>query len=62
MDGSQLADAIREINPTLPVMLFSGYTDYKERWKHLAETDYIFESKPFTATQLVSSIATIFKQ
>jgi PAS domain S-box-containing protein len=61
MDGSQLADAIREINPNLPVMLFSGYPDYRERWKHLAKTDYFFESKPFTATKLVDSVATIFK-
>ena len=56
MDGCQLADAIRTINPTLPVMLFSGYTDHKTRWKHLAQTEYHFENKPFTTDRLVASV------
>ena len=59
MDGSQLADAIREINPTLPIILFSGYTDYKTRWKHLQKTDYIFENKPFSVNRLITIIKSL---
>ncbi|MDF7807929.1 PAS domain S-box protein [Pontiellaceae bacterium B12219] len=59
MDGSQLADALREINPTLPVMLFSGYSDHKTRWKHLEERDYVFMTKPFMAKKLIDTIEKI---
>jgi PAS domain S-box-containing protein len=62
MDGSQLADAIRKINPALPVMLFSGYSDHAKRWKHIKETDYLFVSKPFTTDQLVDTVYQLLKK
>jgi len=59
MNGSQLADALRQQKPRLPILLFSGYNDHSKRWPHLEQTDYIFESKPFTTEKLLSTIESV---
>jgi len=56
MLGDQLTDRLREINPTLPVLLFSGYSDQQTRWKSLATTDYAFANKPFTSDDLLKRV------
>lgn len=54
--GIELADRIRETNPTLPVLLYSGYRDQRERWNNLDTKGYHFLQKPFTVTSLLAAI------
>lgn len=54
--GIELADRIRETNPTLPVLLYSGYRDQRERWNNLDIKGYHFLQKPFTITSLLAAI------
>ncbi|VGO22298.1 PAS domain S-box protein [Pontiella sulfatireligans] len=56
MSGDGLADALRKANPDLPVLLFSGYCDQKERWQHLDQNSYHFTPKPFTVKRLLETV------
>jgi len=62
MSGSQLAGTVRKRDPSIHVVLFSGFNDYAERWPHLLETDYTLENKPFTEKQLIATIKSVSKQ
>ena len=61
MHGGELADEIRAEDPDLPVLLISGYPDYKNRWKGLEKNGYLFISKPFTGQHIVSAIKEILQ-
>jgi PAS domain S-box-containing protein len=61
MRGDELAEALRKKNPDLPVLLFSGYRDQVNRWKHLADKGYAFMNKPFTITILLDTVQNILK-
>ncbi len=54
--GIELADRIRKTNPALPVLLYSGYRDQRERWSNLNAKGYHFLQKPFTVTSLLAAI------
>jgi DNA-binding NtrC family response regulator len=61
MRGDELAEALRKKNPQLPVLLFSGYRDQANRWKHLADKGYAFLNKPFTIALLLDTVRNIIK-
>jgi PAS domain S-box-containing protein len=54
--GLELADALRAENPTLPVLLYSGYQDQRERWRNLESKGYHFLQKPFTLVALLAAV------
>ncbi|MFA6172718.1 MAG: PocR ligand-binding domain-containing protein [Kiritimatiellales bacterium] len=55
-NGIELADRIRKTNPDLPVLLYSGYRDQRERWSNLDSKGYHFLQKPFTVTTLLAAV------
>ena len=55
MGGVEVADAIRELNPGLPIILMSGYAPDISAAAADAETSS-FLQKPFTAEALVDSV------
>ena len=54
--GLELADALRAKTPDLPVLLYSGYQDQRERWITLESKGYCFLQKPFSVTGLLSAV------
>ncbi len=48
--GIELADLLREKNPGLPILLYSGYPDQRARWNH-------FEIRKYHVLQDLSSIS-----
>jgi PAS domain S-box-containing protein len=54
--GIELADRIRETHPALPILLYSGYRDQRERWSNLNSKGYHFLQKPFTVTSLLAAV------
>jgi two-component system cell cycle sensor histidine kinase/response regulator CckA len=59
--GDELAEALRKKNPELPVLLFSGYRDHVNRWKHMADKGYEFLNKPFTITILLDTVRNLLQ-
>jgi PAS domain S-box-containing protein len=57
MNGAQLADAIRAVNPDIPIILATGYAERLEGFA--ARLPRL--SKPFTQLNLVKSIASAMK-
>jgi PAS domain S-box-containing protein len=55
-NGVELADALREKKPTLPVLLYSGYMNPRERWGNFDRKGYRFLQKPFTVTTLMVAV------
>jgi PAS domain S-box-containing protein len=55
-NGIELADEIRKKSPDLPVLLYSGYRNQRERWSNLDRKGYRFLQKPFTVTSLISAV------
>ncbi len=55
-NGIELADEIRKKTPALPVLLYSGYRDQRERWSNLESKGYHFLQKPFTITTLLAAV------
>jgi len=54
--GIELADQIKKMNPAMPVLLYSGYRDQRERWSNLDSKGYHFLQKPFTVTTLLAAV------
>jgi PAS domain S-box-containing protein len=54
--GLELADELRAENPNLPVLLYSGYQDQRERWTKLESKGYRFLQKPFAVTGLLAAV------
>ncbi len=55
-DGIELADALREKKPGLPVLLYSGYQDQHERWVLLGSKGYHFLKKPDSVDGLLTAV------
>ena len=55
-NGIELADSLREIKPGLPVLLYSGYQDQRERWHHFAFKKYHFLKKPSSMTGMLAAV------
>lgn len=54
--GLELADTLRRQRPELPVLLYSGYMDQRDRWNDLESKGYCFTQKPFTMTGLLAAV------
>lgn len=54
--GLELVDELRVKNPELPVLLYSGYQDQRERWEKLESKGYHFLQKPFSTTALLAAV------
>ena len=54
--GISLADTLRIENPTLPVLLYSGYQDRRERWIQLESKGYHFLQKPFSIATMLAAV------
>jgi len=55
-NGVELADVIRQKKPALPVLLYSGYMNPRERWGNFDSKGYRFLQKPFTITTLLMAV------
>jgi FixJ family two-component response regulator len=56
MSGRELAEALWERTPGLPVVLMSGYTDDIVLRHGLLDADAAFLEKPFTRAQLLRAV------
>jgi signal transduction histidine kinase/ActR/RegA family two-component response regulator len=56
MNGRELADRLRTVNPDLLVIFMSGYTHEILDWQELAGPDAAFVAKPFTPAEIVRHV------
>ena len=54
--GVELVGEFRAVDPGLPVLLCSGYTDQKSQWETIQEKGYPFLQKPFNITDLLRKV------
>jgi PAS domain S-box-containing protein len=54
--GIELADTIRSANPNLPIVLYSGYQNPREKWENLDRKGYQFIQKPFSIASLLATV------
>ncbi|MEV4278541.1 PAS domain S-box protein [Actinoplanes xinjiangensis] len=57
MSGPRLADALHELDPDLPVVYMSGYSNGLLGKTHVLDEDITFLEKPFTACDLLHKLA-----
>lgn len=62
MNGSELAEAIRQIRPQLPVIFMSGYTDDQLEGHRVLREDVVLIEKPFTAERLATQLHTVLAE
>lgn len=55
-NGLQLADPLREINPRVPVLFFSGYLDERVQIDEIVRRGYAFIQKPFEIPDLLCAV------
>jgi PAS domain S-box-containing protein len=60
--GLQLIDKLSRINPDLPILFTSGYTDQKSQWSKIVEKGYRFLQKPYSLYQLLISFREILSE
>lgn len=56
MDGRELADAAREINPVLPVLFITGYTERAAVRESFLGTGMSLLPKPFSLLELMAAV------
>ena len=56
MSGPQMAEELRWLRPTLPVLFMSGYTEHAAVNQALLSPDLDFLSKPFTTATLLQKV------
>jgi two-component system cell cycle sensor histidine kinase/response regulator CckA len=56
MGGRALADRLRAMNPTLPIVFMSGYSDDEMTRRGFADSQIAFLAKPFSAESLVGAV------
>ncbi|HEX7980830.1 MAG TPA: ATP-binding protein [Gemmatimonadaceae bacterium] len=56
MGGRALADKLRAMNPTLPIVFMSGYSDDEMTRRGFADAQIAFLAKPFSADSLVGAV------
>jgi PAS domain S-box-containing protein len=54
--GIELADTIRTLSPGLPIVLYSGYQNPREKWETLDRKGYQFIQKPFSIASLLATV------
>jgi two-component system, cell cycle sensor histidine kinase and response regulator CckA len=60
MNGRQLAERLRELQPGLKVLFMSGYTDDAVIARGVIDHEMAFLQKPFGADQLAQTVAELF--
>jgi len=61
MDGSEVARALRELNPELPVLLSSGYSEIEVVGLSEAEQGMAYLPKPYTLDELRLRIQAVYR-
>jgi signal transduction histidine kinase/ActR/RegA family two-component response regulator len=56
MGGRALADRLHSMNPTLPIVFMSGYSDDEMTRRGFADAEIAFLAKPFSADSLVGAV------
>ena len=62
MGGRALADALRAVKPTLPILFMSGYSDDEMTRRGFSDTRVAFLAKPFSADSLVGAVREALRQ
>lgn len=60
MDGLQMIQALRAIEPTLPVIALSGLHSWQERLRNVGLGDVRFLPKPTTSDALIAALQQVF--
>ena len=60
-NGLEIVDNIKSIDPDIPIILCSGYTDDKSHRKEINEKGYTFIQKPFNIKEMLQNIKNILK-
>jgi two-component system cell cycle sensor histidine kinase/response regulator CckA len=60
LSGPQLADRVRAVHPTLPILFVSGYSDDVLSARNLESPDVGFLAKPFTTAELFHAVDRLF--
>ena len=55
-NGIDLVDQLLLKRPGLRVLLSSGYTDHKSRWKKIKDRGFRFLQKPYDLTDLLKAV------
>ena len=61
MNGPELADALRQIRPDVPVLFMSGYAGPLMTEQGLLDPDVTVLSKPFTKPELLTALHALVK-
>jgi len=61
IDGLDTAQAIREENPDLPIILYSGYSIEEMSARALGKNISLFLTKPFTFDEFVRAVKSALK-
>lgn len=56
MDGYQVMDALKSINPELPVVMLTAKSTQKDVWKGYVEGCHYYLTKPFELETLIRSV------
>ena len=56
IDGATLAARLREINPTIPILMMSGYSEHEIATRNLHQGNERFIEKPFTTAAMVRAV------
>lgn len=57
MDGIALAEAAHRLNPSMPILLMTGYAEQRERADNLARIIVDVVPKPFTLPEIRKRVA-----
>jgi CheY-like chemotaxis protein len=60
MNGHELASRVRTMRPGIQVLYMSGYTDDVLAFHGIASPEIAFIQKPFTPSELIARVATMF--
>jgi CheY-like chemotaxis protein len=59
MNGKEVAERIRAINPDVPILMVSGYADDNISQEEIRKYGYHFMRKPFTIVELSQKLHSI---
>lgn len=61
MDGIELAGLVRQQNPSIPILLMTGFADQRERASSLAVIVTDVLTKPFSLVDLRATVAKVLQ-
>jgi DNA-binding NtrC family response regulator len=60
LNGTQTLHALRQINPHIPVILSSGYSEIETKEAFPGQNNLIFLPKPYNLDELISKVEGLF--